>query len=188
MADNPSYAILDSGIHGRGLFARKFIPKDSWIVQYVGEKVSKQESERRSGLLLEQTRFGGGARVFTFVLNDEWDIDGGFEYNDARLINHSCDPNVEAQIWKKKEIWIVALRDIQRGEELFYNYGFDLESWEEHPCACGSPRCPGYIVDEELWPKLKKKIAARKAWDTRRRNGRLPDALPPPAAAQGRAA
>jgi hypothetical protein len=103
-----------------------------------------------------------------FILNDEWDIDGNTESNEARLVNHSCDPNTEAQIWDDKEIWFVALRDIQPGEELFYNYGFEVDTWEEHPCRCGAERCVGYIVDEEYWPQLRRKIAAKKAWGTRR--------------------
>lgn len=174
MSEPKYYEIRDSGIHGRGLFATRVIPKDTWIVEYLGEKVDKAESERRSDLLLEKSKHDGSARVFTFILNDHCDIDGGFDYNDARLINHSCDPNVEAQNWDEKEIWFVALRDIQPGEELLYNYGFDLDCWQEHPCGCGSPRCPGYIAEEELWPQLRKKIAARKAWETRRqKTGRI---------------
>lgn len=167
--EEPLYEIRTSPIHGRGLYARDFIEKDTWIVQYVGEKVDKDESDRRSNELLEKSKKDGGARVYTFILDDQWDIDGNAEDNDARLVNHSCDGNVEAQIWEDKEIWFVALRDIAPGEELFYNYGFDLEHWEEHPCCCGSERCVGYIVDEQYWPQLKRKIAAKKSWETRRR-------------------
>ncbi len=188
MAKEPLYEIRDSGIHGRGLFARTFIPKDTWIVEYLGEKIDKKESERRSDLLLEKSRDDGSARVYTFILSEDWDIDGGFDYNDARLVNHSCDPNVEAQVWDEKEIWFVALQDIQPGTELVYNYSFELDSWQEHPCGCGSPRCPGYIVDEDLWPKLRKKISARKAWETRRRNGKGPTPLPVPAPERDKAA
>jgi SET domain-containing protein len=164
----PLYEICTSPIHGRGLYARDFIEKDTWIVQYVGEKVDKAESDRRSNELLEKSKQDGGARVYMFILTDEWDVDGNVETNDARLVNHSCDPNTEAQIWQDKEIWFVALRDIQPGEELFYNYGFEVETWEEHPCRCGAARCVGYIVDEEQWPQLRRKIAAKKAWKTRR--------------------
>ncbi len=178
MAEKKYHEIRNSGIHGRGLFASKFIPKDTWIVEYLGEKVDKEESERRSDHLLERSKLNGGARVYTFILSDDLDIDGDFEYNDARLVNHSCDPNVEAQVWDEKEIWFIAMRDIQPGEELLYNYGFDLESWQEHPCGCGSIRCPGYIVDEDLWPKLRKKISAQKAWETRRRKSIAPAVRP----------
>lgn len=166
----PLYEVRTSSIHGRGLYARDFIAKDTWIVEYLGDKVDKVESERRSNELLEKSKDDGSARVYTFILNDEWDIDGNVEHNDARLVNHSCEPNVEAQIWQDKEIWFVAMRDIQPGEELLYNYGFELDTWEDHPCRCGTARCVGYIVDEQYWPKLKRKVAAKKAWETRRRN------------------
>jgi SET domain-containing protein len=165
----PLYEIRTSPIHGRGLYARDLIEKDTWIVQYVGEHIDKEESDRRSNALLEKAKLDGSARVYMFILNDTTDIDGHLEWNDARLVNHSCDPNVEAQIWEDKEIWFIALRDIQPGEELFYNYGFELDTWEEHPCQCGSKRCVGYIVEEELWPQLRRKIAGKKAWETRRR-------------------
>lgn len=166
--ENEWYIIRNSRIHGRGGYARKFIPKDTWIVEYVGEKVDKDESERRSNDLLNKARVDGGAQVYMFILNDEWDIDGSVEWNTARLINHSCEPNVEAQTWDEKEVWIVALRDIEKGEELAFNYGFDLETWEDHPCKCGKPSCIGYIVSDEYWPALRKKIAGKKAWETRK--------------------
>ncbi len=168
-AEPKHYEIRGSVIHGRGLYATAFITKETWIVEYVGNKVDKEESERRSNELLEKSKDTGGARVYTFVLNDEWDIDGDVEWNEARLMNHSCEPNVEAQVWDEKEIWFVALRDIQQGEELTFNYGFDLENWQEHPCLCGTAKCPGYIAEEELWPQLKRKLAGRKGWENRRR-------------------
>ena len=61
------------------------------------------------------------------------DLDGNLPWNNARLINHSCEPNCEA-ITEDHQIFIYALRDIKAGEELFFNYGFDLESYEDHPC------------------------------------------------------
>ena len=167
MAEEKLYEIRGSEIHGRGLYATNFIAKDTWIVEYVGEKVTKEESERRANVLLENSKDNDNARVFMFILSDEWDVDGEVEHNDARLANHSCDPNMEAQIYDEKEIWFVALRDIAPGEELTFNYGFDLESWEEHPCRCGAEKCPGYIAGEEFWPQLKRKIAGRKSWQTR---------------------
>jgi len=152
-----------SVIHGRGLYARNDIEKDTWIVQYLGKLVDKEESDRIANELLDSAKETGGAKVYMFILNDEWDIDGNVSWNPARLMNHSCDPNVEAQTWQDKEIWFVALRDIKKGEELVFNYGFDLECWEDHPCRCGSPKCVGHIAGEEYWPKLKRKIAAKKS-------------------------
>ncbi len=162
------FEVRGSEIHGQGLYASAVIPKDTWIVQYTGELVDKEESDRRANELLDKAKGDGGARVYMFILNDEWDLDGNQPENVARLMNHSCDPNVEAQVWQSKEIWFIALRDIEKGEELVFNYGFDAENWEDHPCRCGSKRCVGYIVDESLWPQLKRKIAAKKAWAKRR--------------------
>jgi len=159
----PLFVIRGSVIHGRGLYARKAIPKDTWIVEYVGKKVDKEESDRLANDLLDKAKEDGSAKVYMFILNDEWDIDGNVSWNPARLMNHSCDPNVEAQTWQEKEIWFVALRDIAKGEELTFNYGFDLDCWQDHPCRCGSPKCVGYIAAEEYWKSLKKKVAAKKA-------------------------
>jgi SET domain-containing protein len=55
------------------------------------------------------------------------------------------------------------LRDISAGEELSFNYGFDLETWEDHPCRCGHPQCVGYIIDQQYWPELKRILKKREA-------------------------
>ena len=93
--------------------------------------------------------------VYIFELNKKYDINGNVKWNTARFINHSCNPNAEASN-DDGHIWIEALRDIKKGDEITYNYGYDLESFEEHPCKCGSANCVGYIVDKDLWPKLEK--------------------------------
>lgn len=151
-----------SGIHGRGLFAKKNIPQGANIIEYVGEKIDKEESNRRGWARIDHAKQTGDAAVYIFTLNDEFDIDGDVPSNSARLINHSCSPNCEAYN-DEDRIWIAALRDIEKGEELFYNYGFDLESWEDHPCYCGAKRCVGYIAAKEYWPELKRRVAAKKS-------------------------
>lgn len=152
--------IRRSGIHGRGLFATRDIPKGTCIIEYIGEKLGKEESNRRGWERIDFAKKTGDAAVYIFTLNDDFDIDGNVPWNAARLINHSCAPNCEAYI-DNDAIWIGALRKIKKGEELYYNYGFDLESYEDHPCLCGSKKCVGYIAGEEFWPKLKKKLAAK---------------------------
>jgi uncharacterized protein len=147
-----------SSIHGYGIYARKAIPKGTLVIEYVGEKISKAEAERRGPSLEEiaqKTRDQGA--VYIFELNSRHDIDGNVPYNTARYINHSCDPNCETEI-RRGRIWIVAIRDIAKGEELSYNYGYDLECFEDHLCRCGTNRCVGYIVAEDHWPKLKRVI------------------------------
>jgi SET domain-containing protein len=151
-----------SAIHGRGIYARREIPKGTRIIEYVGERITKAEAERRGPSLEELAKLKpdqGG--VYIFELNKRHDIDGNVPYNTARYINHSCDPNCEIEIIRG-HIWVVAMRDIRKDEELSYNYGYDIDCYQEHPCRCGSNRCVGYIVDEDAWPRLKK-ILQRKA-------------------------
>ncbi|HLP76556.1 MAG TPA: SET domain-containing protein-lysine N-methyltransferase [Candidatus Paceibacterota bacterium] len=132
-----------STIHGTGGFARVDIASGTNIVEYVGERISKAESLRRCEL----------DNQYIFDLDESTDLDGNVEWNPARFINHSCSPNCEAQ-WDEEKIWIVAIRDIRAGEELTFNYGYDLVDYQEHPCRCGSEMCVGYIVAEELFVQL----------------------------------
>lgn len=158
MTTSPWAEVYDSPVHGRGMVATVDIPEEATIIEYVGELVDKDESNRRGEALAEHAKLTGGAAVYLFVVNDDVDIDGNVEHNTARLINHSCDPNCEAQIDDDERIWIVAIKDIPKGTELTFNYGFDLEDYKEHPCRCGTERCVGYIAGEEYWDELKKKL------------------------------
>jgi uncharacterized protein len=160
LPETPAYFVKDSHIHGRGLYAAREIKVGERILEYVGERVTKVESERRGNELMEQSKKTGGGAVYMFILNKRYDIDGNVDYNDARLMNHSCMPNCEAEIVRGR-IWYVATRPIAEGEELSLNYGFALENWEDHPCRCGTPKCVGYIVAEEYWPKLRRAIAKK---------------------------
>ena len=161
-AIDPYYVVRRSSIHNRGIFAARDIPSGAHIIEYLGEKVTKAESNRRGNALFDEASKTGDAAVYLFILNKKHDLDGNFEWNTARLINHSCEPNCEAVV-SRGRIWIVALRFIPEGEELSFNYGFDLECWQDHPCRCGKPSCVGYIIAEEYWPKLRELIAERDA-------------------------
>lgn len=130
-------AIRPSAIHGLGGFATQPIPAGTRIVEYVGQKIDKAESLRRCA----------AGQSFIFYFDAGFDLDGNVPENQARWLNHSCDPNSEAQSLGG-QIWIVARRAIEPGEEITFDYGYDLESYREHPCHCGSKRCTGYIVDE----------------------------------------
>jgi hypothetical protein len=129
-----------SRIDGRGGFAARFIPRGERVVEYAGEKISKAESLRRCEL----------QNWFIFGLDEEFDLDGNVEWNPARFLNHSCASNCEA-LCEEGRVWIVALRDINPGEEITFNYGYDLTDYKEHPCRCGAPGCVGYIVGEEFF-------------------------------------
>lgn len=139
-----------SSIHGLGAFAIRKIRKGTRIIEYVGRKISKQESLQQ----LQQQN------TYIFDLDDQWDLDGNVEWNPARFINHSCQPNCEA-INEDGRIWIVALRTIQPGEEITFNYGYDLTDYRDHPCHCGAPNCVGYMVAEEFFEEVRRKEARR---------------------------
>lgn len=171
-SNNPHYKkvntefieIKKSKIHGTGVFASKDIPKGTKVIEYVGEIISKEESDKRADAHFDRhkkDKENNGA-VYIFELNDTHDIDGDVPWNPAKYINHSCDPNCETEI-TNDEIWIVSIKDIKKGEEISYNYCYDIDDFEEHPCRCGSEKCPGYIVDEEYWPKLRELIEKKKS-------------------------
>lgn len=156
--------IRESKIHHKGAFAVKNIPKGTEIIEYVGNKLSKKESEKRCDEILEDSKkdTNNGA-VYIFELNRKTDIDGSVPWNTAKYINHSCSPNAEAENEDGKRIWITALRDIKKGEEVTYNYGYSIDNYKEHPCKCGSENCVGYIVEKAKWPKLKKLLKKNEA-------------------------
>src|SRR5207249_10425153 len=138
-----------SRIAGKGLFTAQDIPQDTKIIPYRGEKITKEESTKRL------TR--GNDYIFTF--NTRWDIDGKPLYNKARYINHSCDPNCTLHL-TTHTVWIVAGRDITAGEELTYNYGYELDEQDAHPCTCGAKQCCGCILAPQYWDLLRNKAAA----------------------------
>lgn len=161
---NPWVKRFRSPIHNNGLFAAKTIPAGTRIIEYVGERITKRESYRRAVERIERAERTGAAAVFIFELNARHDIDGSVRWNTARLINHSCKPNCETKVIRG-HIWIVALREIEPGEELSYDYGYDLEHWKEHPCRCGQPGCVGYIVRQDQHKKLKRLIRKERRKD-----------------------
>jgi len=153
--------VRGSEIHGRGVYATGFIPRETPIIEYFGEKIDKAESDRRSLLQQAKARRTGDAAVYIFTLSKRYDIDGNVPWNTARLINHSCSPNCEAWIEGRK-IFIHSLRDIEAGEELTYDYGFDVDCYQEHPCLCGDAQCVGHIVSREQWPELHVRLKTKR--------------------------
>lgn len=157
----PYVQASSSAIHNRGLFAATDIPEDEYVIQYLGEIIKKKESTLRANSQHDLSQTEDVGAVYIFELDEKTDIDGNFDWNIARLANHSCSPNCEAQN-VEGEIWLVSLRDIKAGEEITFDYGYALEHWEDHPCLCGSDNCVGHIVRKEDWDKLKKLKKRRK--------------------------
>jgi SET domain-containing protein len=140
------FVMRPSSVHGLGAFATGPIRAGTEVVEYRGEKITKAESLRRCE----------ANNRFIFQLDDAWDLDGDVPWNLARFLNHSCAPNCEAEL-VGDEIWIVARRDIEVGEELTFNYGYDLADYRDYPCHCGTPECVGYILAEEFFPLVRRR-------------------------------
>lgn len=131
-----------SGIHGRGLFARAEVPRGTDIAEYAGPRVSTDEGKR----------LAEAGNVYVFRANRRESIDGSAAWNLARHANHSCAPNAES-VNAAGRIWLRALRDIAKGEEITYDYGYSFRD-EPVPCLCGAPACAGVIVAARHRAKL----------------------------------
>jgi len=147
-----------SRIHGKGLFARRMIPAGVRLLEYRGERVDKEESNRRGLELFEQSQKTGGASVYIFDVTDEWDLDGDKPYNFTKYANHSCEPNCE-MVNEDDRLWLYSVASIAKGDEILFDYGYDIEHYLEHPCRCGTQSCPGYIVSAEQRDKLRRLLA-----------------------------
>lgn len=151
--------VRHSSVHGNGVFAARKIPAGARIIEYQGKRITEKQANKRFGLDPENP-----FHTFFFSLDSGKLIDGGDEGNDARWINHSCEPNCEAQE-EKGRVYIHALRDIARGEELNYDYGLVIDDKltkqmkKDYECRCGSPSCRGTM----LAVKKKKAVKAKKA-------------------------
>ncbi len=110
---------------GKGLFAEEAIPKGACIIEYIGVLVSEEEAAGDNGKYL-------------FEVGKNKTINGNIKANTARYINHSCVPNCEAD-GPEGKVYIWALRNIQAGEELTYDYGEEYFDRHIKPKGC---RCP----------------------------------------------
>lgn len=164
----PMFELRKSDIQGRGAFATRRIRKGTRIIEYVGEKITSEEGDERY-----DDSAMGRHHTFLFSLDNGYVIDAAVGGNEARFINHSCDPNCEAII-EKGHIYIDALRTIQPGEELAYDYAYERsddhtdEDEKLYKCRCGAANCRGTI----LAPLKKKKPSrARPAKQRQKRKG-----------------
>ena len=143
------YKIKKSNIDNKGLYALKDIKSRKLVINYKGKLITKKETNTNP-------KFDNDKAIYLFNLNSRYDLDGDFKYNDARLINHSCNPNCEVE-GKGLKLWITAIRDIKKGEELSYDYGFGYdEDYKQFVCKCGAKNCVGYIVREGSRWRIKK--------------------------------
>jgi SET domain-containing protein len=120
-----------SKIQGWGVFATQPIAKNKRIVTYDGEKITNRESLKR------EVRYLKNGHIWCFKLNRLYVRDAAVGGNVARYINHACEPNCYTRVIGDT-IWIIAARNIRKGEELTYDYSTDGEG--SIPCRC-RPGC-----------------------------------------------
>ena len=135
------YKIKKSKIDKNGLYANCNIKRGTKIIEYKGKLVTVKNSEK-------DPKFDNSKAIYLFGINKKYDLDGNFSFNTARLINHSCEPNCEV-FGEGLKVWVFAMKNIKKGEELSYDYGFSFDQdYKNYPCNCGSKNCAGYIIRE----------------------------------------
>jgi SET domain-containing protein len=142
----PRVAVRRSGVHGKGVFARREIGAGDRILEYRGEVIDWPEALRRHPHDPDDPH-----HTFYFSLDDGTVIDAKHGGNAARWINHSCEPNCEADE-QEGRVFVKALRDLTPGEELFYDYGLVIDERytptlkRQYACRCGSATCRGTLL------------------------------------------
>ncbi|KIV95299.1 histone-lysine N-methyltransferase, H3 lysine-4 specific, variant [Exophiala mesophila] len=135
-----------SAIHNWGLYSLERIQTSEMIIEYVGEKIRQEIADLRE---VKYTEMGIGSS-YLFRIDEGTVVDATKKGGIARFINHSCSPNCTAKIIRvggTKRIVIYALRDIEKDEELTYDYKFEreIDSDDRIPCLCGSAVCKGFL-------------------------------------------
>src|SRR5579883_2438868 len=179
-ASSPPIEVRNSNVHGRGVFATRRIEKGERIIEYLGERVSHDEADRRY-----ESKDENDSHTFLFIVDSKTVIDAGVDGNEARFFNHSCNPNCESVI-ENRRVFIEAIRTIEPGEEMTYDYQIQRE--EDDPpgidevfaCHCGFPQCRGTMLwppdppkPKRAKPKPKRPAAAKRARQARE-GGRRP--------------
>jgi uncharacterized protein len=153
----PLFEVRHSRVHGHGVFARRRIRRGTTIVEYLGDRVSHDEANTRY-----EDKDPRDGHTFLFTVDAKTVIDAGVDGNEARFINHGCDPNCQA-VDIGKRIYIEALRTLQPGEELAYDYAIQRD--EDDPpdvdvifaCRCGAKNCRGSMLEARKKPRARKK-------------------------------
>ncbi len=176
-ARRPLIEVRHSPVHGFGVFALRRIRKGTTIMEYLGDRVSHEEADMRY-----ENKDPDDNHTFLFTVDSKTVIDGGVGGNDARYINHGCDPNCESAS-QNKRIYVEAIKTIRPGEELAYDYQIQRDP-EDAPnvdevfaCRCGALKCRGSMLVPRKPPRGKK-AGARPGRDGARKSARRPKKSP----------
>ena len=139
---------------GLGLFATDVIPKGTVIVEYKGRRLRNEVADAMADR---------GSK-YLYEINNRWTIDGSSRRNVARYANHSCRPNAKSDVTRKKKIIIRAIKKIQPGSEITYDYGSDYFDLIIRPMGCKCEKCSGKGRKRHLAPhNLQRRARARKS-------------------------
>ena len=169
----PMIEVRHSPIHGYGVFALRRIRKGATIVEYLGERISHEEADAR---YVEKS--SQDSHTFLFTVDAQTVIDAGVNGNEARYINHACDPNCQS-MRESRRIFVESTRTIQPGEELAYDYQIqrDLDDAadvdEVFACRCGGHDCRGTMLVAPPKRAARGHATSKKA-DRRKARGRAP--------------
>jgi uncharacterized protein len=159
----PLFEVRNSRVHGRGVFALRRIRKGTSVIEYLGDRISHDEANTRY-----EDKDPRDGHTFLFTVDAKTVIDAGVGGNEARFINHGCDANCQA-IDVGKRIFIEAVRGIEPGQELNYDYGIQRDD-DDPPdvevifaCRCGAPDCRGSMLEPLEKKRTSKKRAHKKA-------------------------
>jgi uncharacterized protein len=153
----PMIEVRHSPVHGYGVFALRRIRKGTTVIEYLGDRITHDEADERYA-----DKDAKDNHTFLFTVNSKIVIDAGRNGNEARFINHGCEPNCESGIMTKR-VFIDAIRTIQPGEELVYDYQItrdpdDPDDVDEiFACRCGAPNCRGSMLEPKKPPRKKRK-------------------------------
>jgi hypothetical protein len=159
----PLFEVRHSRVHGHGVFALRRIRKGTTVIEYLGDRITHAQADARY-----EDKDPRDNHTFLFTVDSKTVIDAGVNGNEARFINHGCDPNCQSTTAKKR-IFIESIRTIQPGEELAYDY--EIQRDDDDPadvdeifaCRCGAENCRGSMLEAVKKPRSKKRLETRKA-------------------------
>ena len=139
-----------SSIEGKGVFAKGMIPRGTRIIEYTGARRTVES-------LVANVANGEKPSVYLIHLHEGMVIDGAIDGNDARFINHGCDPSCEVYLFDDR-LYVYAMRDIDPGEELTFDYALNappglavkMGEAKDYVCRCGSPNCRGTMLQSNI--------------------------------------
>lgn len=164
----PLCEVRHSRVHGHGVFALRRIRKGTTIVEYLGDRVTHDEANARYA---DKDPVDG--HTFLFTVDAKTVIDAGVNGNEARFVNHGCEPNCQT-VDIGKRIFIEALRTIRPGEELAYDYRIERDADDPQEvdeifaCHCGAAHCRGSMLEGRRKKSRRKRKTPRNAASPRK--------------------